>query len=178
MPDTGVSFTAVTLGEPRYARAELEELWEWGRLRIANWGNVREEPLNRRAGAEFSRNLQQTQAHACGFATPIILAEPSDNHRGGAQADGVDLLRALVSAGIENAAVAITIRRPSPRWPPPGWATDARYRSAGRGCAFGGGPFSAEFEFVSRSDGRFALEDPHSIWPPCAAASRHGACVP
>src|SRR6516165_10116974 len=27
--DTGVSFTAVTLGEPRYARAELEELSEW-----------------------------------------------------------------------------------------------------------------------------------------------------
>src|SRR5579872_5903553 len=42
---TGVSFTAVTLGEPRYALAELEQLSEWAIAHRA-LGNVREERLD------------------------------------------------------------------------------------------------------------------------------------
>jgi len=40
-----VSFTAVTLGEPRYARAELEELSDWA-MGNRKSGNVQEEPLD------------------------------------------------------------------------------------------------------------------------------------
>src|SRR5205085_2357810 len=125
MPDTGVSFTAVTLGEPRYALAELQELSEWATTNRVS-GNVREEPLESvitriksmglgtlheqgpHAQADVGGSpLPGNSPHACDFAKPIILAEPSDNIGGGAPGDGADLLRALVDAGIENAAVAI-----------------------------------------------------------------------
>lgn len=182
MPDTGVSFTAVTLGEPRYARAELEELSEWA-VTNRTLGNVREEPLGDVLARVESR-LQQEHppthvgGSPGGVAKPIVLAEPSDNIGGGAPGDGADLLRALVSAGIENAAVAIN---------DPGAvavlsnARPGESRSlaiGGRGCSFGGGPFEAEFEFVSRSDGRFALEDPNShLASMCGSKFDMGPCA-
>ncbi len=165
-PDTGVSFTAVTLGEPRYARAELEVLSEWT---VANreLGNVREEPLDS-VISRIKLNSQRTHPPTYvggslgGFAKPTILAEPSDNIGGGAPGDGVDLLRALVAAGIENAAVAINDPQAVAAL---AGATPGETRLlaiGGRGGAFGDGPFEAQCEFVSRSDGRFTLEDPHS----------------
>ena len=196
MSDTGVSFTAVTLGEPRYARAELEELSEWA---IANrqLGNVREEPLesviarikSHLTGSQFlsSASGAPSAAHspgtarspdASGFAKPIILAEPSDNIGGGASGDGVDLLRALVNAGIENAAVAIN--------DPQAVAALADARTGdlrslaigGRDATFGNGPYAAQFEFVSRSDGRFVLEDPHShLASMCGSRFEMGPCA-
>src|SRR5262249_22101073 len=115
-PDTGVSFTAVTLGEPRYARAELQELSEWA-IAHRELGNVLEEPLEGvLARIHASVQRENPQAHAWGSPTPgdpgqsakpIVLAEPSDNIGGGAPGDGTDLLRALIEAGIGNSAVAI-----------------------------------------------------------------------
>lgn len=189
-PDTGVSFTAVTLGEPRYAQAELEELSEWA---IANreLGNVREQSLESVIG-QIKSSLEGrhppvlaggapiagSPAIACGFAKPIILAEPSDNIGGGAPGDGTELLRALVNAGIENAAVAVNDPQAVAA------LADARpgeLRSleiGGRDSTFGGGPFAAQFEFVSRSDGRFALEDPHShLASMCGSRFDMGPCA-
>ncbi|MBI3864353.1 MAG: M81 family metallopeptidase [Planctomycetia bacterium] len=182
MPDTGVSFTAVTLGEPRYARAELEELSEWT---VANraLGNVREDPLDQvlariKSGSRESHPPTHVGGSQAGFAKPIVLAEPSDNIGGGAPGDGVDLLRALVNAGIDNAAVAINdpqavaalgATRPGER---------VTLAIGGRGAGFGDGPFQAEFEFVSRSDGRFALEDPHShLASMCGSKFDMGPCA-
>src|SRR5579872_663438 len=109
MPETGVIFTAVTLGEPRYALAELQELSEWT---VANreMGNVREESLQS-VISQIKSTLAGTPRAADagrppvtgGSTRPIILAEPSDNIGGGAAGDGTQLLRALVNAEIGNA---------------------------------------------------------------------------
>ncbi|HEY2250402.1 MAG TPA: M81 family metallopeptidase [Planctomycetaceae bacterium] len=189
-PDTGVSFTVVTLGEPRYAQAELEELSEWA-IAHRELGNVREEPLES-VLSKIKADLRDTarSAHAGGspsgsnpavaggFANPIILAEPSDNIGGGAPGDSADLLAALVQGGIRNAAVAIN--------DPQAVAALAHARPGelrsmaigGRDGSFGGGPFEAQFEFVSRSDGRFTLEDPHShLASMCGSSFEMGPCA-
>jgi microcystin degradation protein MlrC len=189
-PDTGVSFTAITLGEPRYALAELEVLEDWA-VKNRDLGNVLEKPLpdvleaiqrpidhQHRPGGTI-----HSAAPSLPVRRPIIVAEPSDNIGGGAPGDGVDLLRALVAADIQNAAVAINdpaavASLASLR---PG---ESRVLSIGRRSrTFGDGPFEALFEFVSRSDGKFTLEDPnshlasmsgnHFDMGPCAVV-RHG----
>jgi len=81
-PDTGVSFTAVTLGEPRYARAELEELSDWA-MGNRKSGNVQEEPLDVVVARVKSMMQEEREKNACGFAKPIIIAEPADNIGGG-----------------------------------------------------------------------------------------------
>jgi len=156
---TGVSFTAVTLGEPRYALAELEQLSEWAIAHRAA-GNVLEEPLEAVLARIKSTGLSERSARAP--AGPIVLAEPSDNIGGGAPGDGVSLLNALIDAGIENAAVAIndpqSVAALSVRQPGDRLTLDL----GGRGSALGGGPLKLEVELVSVRDGRFSLEDPCS----------------
>lgn len=155
MPDTGVSFTAVTLGEPRYAKAELEELSEWA-LANRELGNVREESLDSViAKIKASPN-------AGSFAKPVIIAEPSDNIGGGAPGDNTHLLAALVNAGIPNAAVAINDPHAVASLADARPGETRSLAIGGSDRTFGGAPYSARFEFVSQSDGRFALEDPNS----------------
>ncbi|MBS0264631.1 MAG: M81 family metallopeptidase [Planctomycetes bacterium] len=171
-PDTGVSFTAVTLGEPRYALAELEVLADWA-VTHRELGNVREQPLaavlhevqslvqQRHRPHEVPETARTPEA-STPHPRPIILAEPSDNIGGGAPGDGVDLLRALISAGISQSAVAIndpdavTVLQTVPLGSPCTLTIGRRNQS------FGAGPFTGEFTLVSRSDGKFVLEDLHS----------------
>ena len=181
-PDTGVSFTAVTLGEPRYARAELEALSDWA-VAHRGLGSVLEEPLDavlaRIKSSDQRTNLRaDARGSPGGIAKPTILAEPSDNVGGGSPGDGTDLLRALIDAGIDNAAVAIN--------DPISVAALASCRAGdrmtldvgGRGSPLSGGPLRLEIEFVSRSDGRFALEDPHShLASMCGSHFEMGPCA-
>jgi microcystin degradation protein MlrC len=175
-PDTGVSFTAVTLGEPRYARAELEALSDWA-VAHRDLGNVLEEPLDA-VLSKIKAGFKSASPHAGGFAKPAILAEPSDNIGGGAPGDGTDLLRALIDAEINNAAVAIK--------DPIAVAALAACRAGdrktldigGRGSPLGGGPLRLEIEFVSRCDGQFALEDPNShLASMCGSHFDMGPCA-
>jgi microcystin degradation protein MlrC len=176
-PDTGVSFTAVTLGEPRYARAELEELSDWA-LKNRALGNVLEEPLDAVMARVKALTQETRERDACRFAKPIIIAEPADNIGGGAPGDGTDLLRALVNANIENAVVAIN----DPKAVGALAACRARDRMTldlgGRGSLLGGAPMRLDVEFISRSDGRFKLEDPHShLASMCGSHFDMGACA-
>jgi len=180
-PDTGVSFTAVTLGEPRYAKAELEELSEWA-LANRELGNVREEPLES-VMAEVKSRLGGSSnsggfAVAGGFANPIIIAEPSDNIGGGAPGDSVDLLVALMNARIENAAVAINDPQAVAALADAKPGETRSLAIGGRDRTFGGGPFAGQFKFVSRSDGRFTLEDPNShLASMCGSKFDMGPCA-
>jgi microcystin degradation protein MlrC len=177
-PDTGVSFTAVTLGEPRYTLAELQELSEWA-VSHRELGNVVEEPLEpvlKRLKAQSPHD--PASPHACGFAKPTILAEPSDNIGGGAPGDGTNLLRGLIAAEIDNAAVAIddpqavvTLQSCRP-------GEKRTLDIGGKGSRLGGAPLRLEVEFVSRSDGRFALEDPNShLASMCGSRFDMGPCA-
>src|SRR5262249_37256682 len=148
--------------EPRYALAELQELSEWA---VANReaGNVLEEPLEavmKRLKPSALANSGSPDAY--GFAKPTILAEPSDNIGGGAPGDGTNLLRALIAAEIENAAVALDDPQAVGALAPCRPGERRTLNLGGRGSRLGGAPLRLEVEFVSRSDGRFALEDANS----------------
>jgi microcystin degradation protein MlrC len=168
-PDTGVSFTAATLGEPRYARAELEELSSWA-LEQKHLGNVLSRPLD--------DVLSEIKSAACGFAKPIILAEPSDNIGGGASGDGTALLKGLIDFEIDKAAVAINDPIAVCTLEPCRAGDRITLDIGGRGGPLTGGPLTLEVEFVSRSDGRFELEDPHShLASMCGRTFEMGRCA-
>jgi microcystin degradation protein MlrC len=192
-PDTGVSFTAVTLGDPEAARLELKRLSEWT-VQHREIGNVLEEPLEPILQRIVEKQTGERDASASRFVVvsaapnreadasrspgPIVLAEPSDNIGGGAPGDGTALLKALIAHKIQNAAVALN--------DPQAVAAQSELRAGekitldlgGRGSPLSGGPLRLEVEFVSRSDGHFKLEDPNShLASMCGTYVEMGPCA-
>jgi microcystin degradation protein MlrC len=145
-----VSFTAVTVGDPEVGRRELSRLSTWA-MEHRESGNRVDPPL-----AEI---LPKLATHPKG---PIVLVEPSDNIGGGAPGDGTAILRALVEAGIKNAAVAINdpVSVDAVRGLRSGERTTLEI--GGRENTLAGPPARLEVELVSRSDGGFNLEDRQS----------------
>ena len=149
-PDTGLSLSAVTLGDPEEARLYLQSTVDWA-MTYKELGFPQTPPID-----EIIPKLAE---HPHG---PIILVEPSDNIGGGAPGDGTGILRALVRTGIENAAVVIndpeavlilSNMEPGGR---------VRLPIGGKGSRLDPGPLNLEVELESLSDGRFDLEDRHS----------------
>jgi microcystin degradation protein MlrC len=91
-----------------------------------------------------------------------VLVEPSDNIGGGAPGDGTGLLRALLAAGLPNAAVCLA--DPAAVATLAGHAPGDRVLLAvgGRGSRLDAGPLELEVELVALNDGRFELEDKQS----------------
>jgi microcystin degradation protein MlrC len=90
---------------------------------------------------------------------PVLLVEPADNIGGGAPGDCTDVMRALLKHDVQGAGVVIADAkavRALERVPVGGHATIA---IGGRGSRLDLGPVTLEVELVSRSDGRFDLED-------------------
>jgi len=111
---------------------------------------------------EFSRISSRRSPTLAVSRPPSFSQEPSDNIGGGAPGDGVDLLVHSSVQASKTPRSPSTIRRPSP-------ALAAARLGDRRALSIGGAAAPSEaghsrrnFEFVSRSDGRFALEDPHS----------------
>jgi microcystin degradation protein MlrC len=88
--------------------------------------------------------------------------EPADNVGGGGPGDCTDVLRALLRHDAEGAAVAIAdpVSVAALRGVPVGGS--ARIAVGGRGWAADEGPVELEVTLISRSDGRFRLEDLNS----------------
>jgi microcystin degradation protein MlrC len=152
-PETGVSFTAITVGDEASALAELQTLADYA-LHHQAQGNVMEVPI-KSVMPEVEELVSQGK-------TPVILVEPSDNVGGGAPGDGTGVLRALVARDIKNSAVVIN--------DPAAVATISQcavgaskvLSIGGKGSALDYGPLELEVELVSTSDGRFDLEDANS----------------
>ncbi len=150
-PDTGVSLSAVTTLPEAAARAELrkgaELAWE-----LRERGVVRYAPVD-----EVVRGLDLAAARE-----PVVLVEPADNIGGGAPGDGTGILRALLRHGVPRSLVVIAdpaaVRALAEV--APGGAR--RLEIGGRGSRLDAGPVAAEATLVSRSDGRFVLEDKQS----------------
>ncbi len=92
---------------------------------------------------------------------PVILVEPADNIGGGAPGDCTSILRSFLRRRLQNAAVVIN--------DPAAVAALQELEPGGRRTIrLGGssrldpGPCEVEVELVSRSDGRFRLEDTRS----------------
>jgi microcystin degradation protein MlrC len=152
-PDTGVSFSAVTFGDPRIARARLGELARYA-ITHRELGNVVDPPL--------SAVLPKIREHVARGETPVVIVEPADNIGGGAPGDATTVLRALLAEKFENSAVVIN-DADAVRSLQTGSPGERRTLSiGGKGSRLTEGPLPLEVELVSKSDGRFDLEDRHS----------------
>lgn len=150
VPDAGVSFSIVTTAGESTANKAIDRLREcaWS-LRMA--GLPKELPIDD-ALARISTN----------GPGPVILVEPSDNIGGGAPGDGTAVLRALVRHRMPRSLVVIN--DPDSVAALDGIANGGRatLRIGGKGSSLDEGPLTLDIELVSRSDGRFTLEDRQS----------------
>lgn len=165
-PDTGVSFTAITRGDPVLAAKQLEPLADW---------TVQNRELGYRPDEPLEAVLPKLRNHVQG---PILLVEPSDNIGGGAPGDGTGILRALVAQNIDQSAVVINdpeaVRALAGRQP----GSRMRLPLGGKGSDFDAGPLELEVELVSTSGGRFDLEDRQShLASMCGTRIEMGPCA-
>jgi microcystin degradation protein MlrC len=150
-PETGVSVALVTTGDAVTGERHLDRLEA-----IAL--------VEREAGVprEWVLDAAIDDALARGVAGPVVLVEPADNIGGGAPGDCTTILRAFLRRRLDRAAVVIADAEAV-------GALDGILPGERATLAVGGtrsrldpGPVTVEAELVSRSDGRFTLEDRQS----------------
>jgi microcystin degradation protein MlrC len=191
VPDAGVSFTAVTQGDPETAESELarlaalaDELKELGSVRempaseaLQRVADTFRRPESVSGGADIPvcrKTCNTTGRQEClphpgeehGLAAhrkgPVILVEPSDNIGGGAPGDGTGLLRALLDYNVEKAVAVINDPEAVATLAAAPIGSRTQLSIGGKGSPLDAGPLLLDVELISRSDGRFTLEDPHS----------------
>lgn len=165
IPEAGVSFSAVTLGDPQVARAHLQELSALA-MSLKEEGN--------RPGISLDKALADIRTRSRG---PLIIVEPSDNIGGGAPGDLTNVLRGLLEHHIPNAAVAINDPQTvlELREQPIGALVHADI--GGKSGVIGASPLPLDVEIISRSDGRFTLEDRHSHMSVYGELVEMGPCL-
>jgi microcystin degradation protein MlrC len=152
-PDTGVSFTVVTRGEESQARELLD-----GLCRTA-W-ELRE--IGNKVDPSLDSVVEQLRSTSFSDQGPTVVVEPSDNIGGGAPGDGTGLLRALVANDIQNAAVCLCDPEAVEALKHVELGEHVTLPLGGKGSRLDEGPLALEVELLSRSDGRFTLEDRQS----------------
>ena len=148
--DAGVGFCIVTEGDTTEADRAMESLarcaWE---LRAAGL------PEEQDPDAVLRRILPVTNG-------PVLLVEPADNIGGGAPGDCTEVLRALLRHDVQGAGVILA--DPAAIAALDGVPSGGVLRLAlgGRGSRLDPGPVPLDITLLSRSDGRFTLEDRNS----------------
>lgn len=150
IPETGVSFSLASTGTETEARTKLAELCDLA-LALKEKGNVTDPPID-----EVFKKLSPLPPGL------TVLVEPSDNIGGGAPGDGTGLLRALVQHRIPKAAIAINDPEAVQCLATLSVGAKATLPIGGKGSRIDAGPLSLEVELLSRSDGKFELEDKQS----------------
>ena len=150
IPDTGVSFSAVTVGDPKKAMNLLAPLSDYA---IAN------KELGCPVGISVAEAISKLKTRSEG---PILLVEPAENIGAGAPGNVTIILKALLDNEINRAGVALCDPDAVARlWDIPIGETTAM--DIGGDCgAEDGRPLSLRVELVSKSDGCYTLEDPIS----------------
>jgi microcystin degradation protein MlrC len=150
VPDAGVSFSIASTGDLKHAEAALDRLVQ---LAVSA----------RELGIPAEWDLDEAIADIGNPTSgPVVLVEPADNIGGGAPGDCTAILRAFIRHGVRNAAVAIADPAAVAALED---AKPGEVRSlaiGGRGSALDEGPVDVEATFISRSNGRFTLEDRNS----------------
>ncbi|MBL9118212.1 MAG: M81 family metallopeptidase [Verrucomicrobiaceae bacterium] len=150
-PDTGVCFLAVHQpGADQIASAALQKLNS-----LAHEMNE----LGLKTEPPVEDVLAGLKPQPPGLT---VLVEPSENIGGGAPGDGTGLLRALIAGGFENAAVAIADPAAVNALESLEVGQSKTISIGGKGSRLDPGPLEIEVTLISRSDGKFQLEDPHS----------------
>ncbi len=167
--DTGVSFSAVTFGNPSAARSRLRELADYARAHCRE-GNVVDRPLAD-VMPEVLRRVAQNE-------TPVALVEPADNIGGGAPGDAPTILRTLLEHGVDRAAVVINDPQAAAALADVSIGGSRRIVLGGKGSRMTDPPLELDVIVVSRSDGRFELEDRQSHLASMSGANIDmGPCV-
>ena len=146
-PHTGASVQAIATADASKILDELQQL----ALTLKTEGEINDPPIE--------AIMPEIRKRVEGLT---VLVEPSDNIGGGAPGDGTGCLRALVSHRIPDAAICLNDPEAVDALADcePG---DTRTLSlGGKGSRLDDGPVELEVQFVSRSDGRFELEDKQS----------------
>lgn len=156
--DSGVSFTIIATAPREDIEPHLQELCD-AAMQEKERGNVIEEPLENVMPRIVAR---RRELDASGKRGPIILVEPSDNIGGGAPGDGAMLLKTLLDHDIVNAAVVINDAEVAAQLFDSEIGASTRIKLGDKICGLCGGALELEVETVSRSDGRFTLEDKNS----------------
>jgi microcystin degradation protein MlrC len=150
-PDTGVAFLAVhDQGAESIAASALQKL-----NALAHQMNE----LGLKTEPPVDEVLAGLKPQPPGLT---VLVEPSENIGGGAPGDGTGLLRALIASGFENAAVAIADTSAVAALEGLEVGDSKTISIGGRGSSLDPGPLELEVKLLSRSDGKFQLEDAHS----------------
>lgn len=170
-PDTGVSFCISTTGSEAEAQSALDALctlaWE-----LRHHGNTTDLPVDE-AMADVTRHSDVGST-----AGPIVIVEPSDNIGGGAPGDGTGLLRAFVDHHLTNAAICINDPEAALSLQGVAIGSSRTLPIGGRGSSLDAGPLPLEVTLVSRSDGKFQLEDKQShLASMCGSAFDMGPCA-
>ncbi|MDI1334912.1 MAG: M81 family metallopeptidase [Lacunisphaera sp.] len=152
-PDTGCSLSLITTLAEDEARSHLET-----GVRLA-WtlrarGNVQYSPVD-----EVLARVRSSPPPASG---PTLLVEPSDNIGGGAPGDGTGVLRALLQQGCEKALVIIADPQAVSALRDAVVGETRKLAIGGRGSKLDAGPVEIAASFISRSEGKFDLEDKQS----------------
>lgn len=150
IPETGVSFSISTTGPESEARARLAELSALA-LQLKTQGNVTD--------PQVEEVMRKVLPLAPGLT---VLVEPSDNIGGGAPGDGTGLLRALVQHRTPDAAIAINDPEAVRRLAAFSIGAKVTLPIGGKGSRLDAGPLTLEVELISRSNGKFELEDKQS----------------
>lgn len=149
--DAGVSFSLVTVGSPEEAEAALD------RLSALAW-SLRTHGLV----PELSPDEALDRAATVDRPGPVLLVEPSDNIGGGAPGNGTGVLRALVRRGVQNAGVVVNDPEAVAALAGLPAGAQARLGIGGKMNPFDAGPLELDVTLMSRSNGRFDLEDLNS----------------
>lgn len=151
-PHTGVAFAAVTHGDTARAERQLDRM-----VRLAS--DLRQHGL---PAEHDPAEVLTALAAQPGHARPVCLIEPSDNIGGGAPGNGTGLLRALLAAGMDNAGIIINDPEAVATLSPLDPGATACLPIGGKDNPFDPGPVTLDVILVSKSDGRFTLEDLNS----------------
>lgn len=148
--DAGLSFSAIVEGDSTVADRALGELVDLA------W-SLRLEGLQQ--GEDLDRVLEQILPVERG---PVLLVEPADNIGGGAPGDCTDVLRALVRHQAADAGVVMADAKAVATLQGVPIGGRCSLAIGGTGSRLDPGAVRLEVQLLSRSDGRFELEDRHS----------------
>jgi len=149
-PDTGVVITASTVGDPAEARQAIEKMAEYVTAHRED-GNLLEPPIE--------SVIDEIKAQPAG---PVAVVEPADNIGGGSPGDCTGVLRAFVEHQVPNCAVVINDPENVKVLLSHSIGDKLTLAIGGKSGELSGGPVELEVELLSRSDGKFRLEDINS----------------
>lgn len=162
VPEAGVAFSLATVGSEADARVALDRLNAMA-VGLRDLGLPPEWDID-----------EAVRAVLAAPGGPHLIVEPADNIGGGAPGDGTSVLRAFLRHGVADSAVAIADPAAVAALAGARPGEVRRLSIGGKGSAIAEGPVEADVAFVSRSDGRFRLEDLNSH---LAASQGHDFCM-